>query len=261
MNESRTSLAPRRSVAIGIALTMLAVPALYVVLHRSPADAVLASAAAAPPPPAVAQGEYDLAQLEHLAMSDPTEGHQLNLSQAYLNKGMTGRAIIVLNNLVAQYPKDALAWNNLCVAHTLQQEYYLAIPNCMTGIRADPNTQLIKNNLNWAEQEKAKVVAALDAETKVPVEERKPESYITEGLNHLHLGEFDQAVASWKKCLELDPKSAPAQNNIGIAYMLQSRYTEAETNFRQALVLDPKFQLAKNNLAWALEEEKTSPGR
>jgi tetratricopeptide (TPR) repeat protein len=253
---SRASSAPRPAVAFGIVLAMLALPLLYVAFSHSHGQSVRTQSStwptqAVPPAPS-------LAELEHLASSDPTSAHRLNFSQALIDHGLQGRAIIVLNALIADEPMNTLAWNNLCVAHSLQQEYNLAVPACESGVRIDPSAQIIRNNLKWAQDERAHALQALAAQESTPGAQRTPAFYLAEGLNYLHLGNYDQAIGAWRQCLRLDHRNADAQNNIGIAQMMQSRYKEADASFREALTLNPGSQLAKNNLAWAMEEEKNA---
>ena len=200
----------------------------------------------------------DLTLLEAQTRSNPTEANRLNLSQAYIDRGMNARAIGVLNALVAEYPRNALGWNNLCVAHTLQQEYNLAIPACEAGIRADGSVPLLHNNLKWAQDERAKVLGAIAEEDKVAIANRDAAFYLNQGMNELHLGAYEEAVAAWKRCLQLDPRNGSAQNDIGVALMLQSQPVKAEASFREALAVDPNNALFHNNLNWALSEAATA---
>jgi tetratricopeptide (TPR) repeat protein len=83
---------------------------------------------------------------------------------------------------------------------------------------------------------------------------RNADSYLAEGLNYLHTGDYDQAIYAWQRVLSLDPANALAANNIGTAYMLKQQPSLAATWFQKAIALDPSQQIAKNNLAWARNE-------
>jgi tetratricopeptide (TPR) repeat protein len=79
---------------------------------------------------------------------------------------------------------------------------------------------------------------------------------------HLHLGralslqgKVSEAVAEYKKALELDPKYAAAHNNLGVALGAQGKVAEAIAEYRQAIHLDPKDAMAHNNLGVALKEQ------
>jgi Tfp pilus assembly protein PilF len=81
---------------------------------------------------------------------------KINLSLAYINGGASERSIPLLLSVVALDSRNIVAWNNLCVANTLQRSYDLAIRACQNAIALEPNFQLAKNNLAWALSEKSK---------------------------------------------------------------------------------------------------------
>ena len=64
--------------------------------------------------------------------------------------------------------------------------------------------------------------------------------------------QFAECIASARRVLAINPKSAEAYNNIAAAYAEQKQWDEAIAAAREAVRLAPDFQLAKNNLAWVL---------
>jgi len=102
------------------------------------------------------------------------------------------------------------------------------------------------------------------------------------------LGNSQEALADYRKALELDPNCASAHFNLAVTLVQDGDFAEAETHYRQALSgkptaethnglgyvleqqgqedesiaefrkaidIDPKFTPAYNNLASALEEQ------
>jgi superkiller protein 3 len=65
----------------------------------------------------------------------------------------------------------------------------------------------------------------------------------------------EEAVASYRRAIELDPKDALAPYNLGNALYQQGKVEEAVACFRRAIELDPKFALAHNNLGNALYQQ------
>ena len=65
-------------------------------------------------------------------------------------------------------------------------------------------------------------------------------------------GALDEAIACFKKALELDPKYAMAHNNLGVALNDKGDVEGAIRCYRTALDIDPKLAMAHNNLAWLL---------
>ena len=69
-------------------------------------------------------------------------------------------------------------------------------------------------------------------------------------------GQLDAGIATWKKVLELDPRNAKAQNNLGVALLRQGNLAEAMTHFQKALEVDPDYSDAQNDLGMALLREE-----
>lgn len=243
--------AARRLLFAALLLAGLGAPTGYLAL-RSPARS-----APAQPVRALSTGQ-DLDQLVTLAHADPSPANRLNLSAAYINSNRPGLAIRELEPLVKVQPTLARAWSNLCVAHTMQRDYRVAIENCLMALQLDPTFQLAKNNLKWAEGEREKrIQELLVLERQNPENSRSESYYMAAGLLQLQVGSYDDAIALWQKALVLNPRSTAAANNVGTAYMLKKQVDRAVPWFQRALTLDPTSQLAKNNLAWAAEEKES----
>ena len=59
---------------------------------------------------------------------------------------------------------------------------------------------------------------------------------------------FEEAIANFKKALELDPKLLDAYNNLGIALKNCNKFLESLDVFQAALKIDPKHHLSNFNL-------------
>ena len=62
-------------------------------------------------------------------------------------------------------------------------------------------------------------------------------------------GKLDEAVACYRRALELKPDYAEAHNNLGNALNDQGKLDEAVACYRRALELKPDYAEAHNNLA------------
>jgi protein O-GlcNAc transferase len=71
---------------------------------------------------------------------------------------------------------------------------------------------------------------------------------IDAALEDLANGRPAAAVAALKQALALDPRLAPAHQNLGIALEELGRPDEAEAAYRDALRIDPAYVAALNNL-------------
>jgi tetratricopeptide (TPR) repeat protein len=237
----------QRAVAIAVALAILAAPIGYLALHGSPRGVSAMNAPPSSPSPSISQ-------LEKAVSVSPTVENRINLSVAYINGNLPVRAIPILDSIVAEDGKNAIAWNDLCVAHTMQMDLNVAIEDCNTAIRIAPDFQLARNNLKWARDENQKAITAITAQEQLAPTSRSADSYLAEGLDDLHIGNYDQAIKAWQRALELNPKDALAANNIGSVYMTKKQPAIAISWFGKAIAMDPTLQIAKNNLAWARDE-------
>jgi tetratricopeptide (TPR) repeat protein len=64
----------------------------------------------------------------------------------------------------------------------------------------------------------------------------------------------EEAILSYKRCLELDPMHAAAQINLGTLYYNRHDYAQAERCYRKAVEVDPKYALAYFDLGNVLDE-------
>jgi len=67
-------------------------------------------------------------------------------------------------------------------------------------------------------------------------------------------GQLDLAAQKYRAILKLEPKLAPAYNNLGRLYFKQGRYTEAISVLRQGLTLDSQMAASRALLGIALFE-------
>src|ERR1035437_1653621 len=52
-------------------------------------------------------------------------------------------------------------------------------------------------------------------------------------------GKIDEAIAEWRRVLELDPRNASARNNLGAALTMQGKTSEGMKHLREAREIDP----------------------
>lgn len=95
--------------------------------------------------------------------------------------------------------------------------------------------------------EPAKIHAMRSAETAA--------DYFSRGVSlEEDPGTHDEAIASYKKCVELDAGHAAAYINLGTLYYNQQDYILAEHYYRKAVEVDPRYALAYFDLGNVLDE-------
>ena len=68
-------------------------------------------------------------------------------------------------------------------------------------------------------------------------------------------GQWDEAMAEYRKALQIKPDNAEAHNNLGNALYDKGQLDEAITEYRKALQIKPDYAEAHNNLGNALSEK------
>ena len=70
-------------------------------------------------------------------------------------------------------------------------------------------------------------------------------------------GKLDEAIAVFRKAIEIDPKSADAQDNLGLALRNDLKdYDKAAECFRKAIELNPKNAKYWVHLSFALQDQR-----
>lgn len=65
-------------------------------------------------------------------------------------------------------------------------------------------------------------------------------------------GRIDEAIAEWKKALDLSPENDKAHNNVGLLLVAAGRFEEAIPHFEKTLKVNPEYPVAHSNLGVAL---------
>jgi len=81
------------------------------------------------------------------------------------------------------------------------------------------------------------------------------EKYMQTGFVHFQKHEYDQAIASFQKAVELEPKAAAGYNMLGMAYRFKAAQlglselrAKEIAAFQKAMEVDPKYWVAMINL-------------
>ncbi|MEM9219504.1 MAG: TIGR03032 family protein [Cyanobacteria bacterium P01_F01_bin.150] len=82
------------------------------------------------------------------------------------------------------------------------------------------------------------------------------ETHFAEG-NELHgQGKFEEAIACYRKCLELQPTYLPARYNLGVTLGDLERYAEAEMALKQVIDAEARHADACNSLGFVYSKQR-----
>lgn len=196
----------------------------------------------------------DVAQLEKALAASPTFRNYVNLGVAYQNAGQPKRSIPLFEKAIELQPGSAIAWNDLGVGYLMIKQFPEAEQALAKAIQLDPEFQLAKNNIAWLDQERKVFMEELQKVEAVPEAERTSKQMIELGLKYYSIGDYQKSIDVFRKCIEKDPGSSLAYNNLGTSYMFLKNYPEAIKAFEKAIELEPQEGLYKNNLKWAKDE-------
>jgi Tfp pilus assembly protein PilF len=85
-----------------------------------------------------------------------------------------------------------------------------------------------------------------------PAQDPDAEMSFNSGLNHLREGRPQMALEDFKKAVKGDPKSPYFQKGLGLAYTQLGKYEDAVAAFRKALQINPYYVDVRNDLGTAL---------
>jgi tetratricopeptide (TPR) repeat protein len=143
------------------------------------------------------------------------------LARRLANLQSKDSALRLLRRAQHQYPDDF--WLNLELGYAL--------------VHVEP--------LRWAE-------AARYLTAAVALRPSSPGVHLNLGLALTNGGQLDDAIACWKKAIDLDPRYAQAHHNLGNAMKAKGKVDEAIACYKKAVELDPKYAPAHDHLGYAL---------
>ena len=76
------------------------------------------------------------------------------------------------------------------------------------------------------------------------------------GLAHLRLNEYDDAIAAFKKQIEINPKDETVYDFLGVTLVQQQKLDEAAVAFRKQIELKPLDKFAHASLGLLLVQQK-----
>lgn len=74
------------------------------------------------------------------------------------------------------------------------------------------------------------------------------------GMSYIKLRRYQEAIAAFKKAVQLNPNSAESYNNLGICFYYLGQYEEARKHYQMSIKVDSNYFRAYSNLGILLGE-------
>jgi Flp pilus assembly protein TadD len=120
------------------------------------------------------------------------------------------------------------------------------------GLFPEDQRERIESNRRFAEERLA--VLRCGAPASAAAAPVSKEVWLEHSLLAYQQRRYEEAEASARQAVHLDPHYAEAHNNVAAAALALGRYQEAVAAAETALRLKPDFPMARNNLAWARQQ-------
>ncbi|MBT5632761.1 MAG: tetratricopeptide repeat protein [Nitrospina sp.] len=167
----------------------------------------------------------------------------VNMGVVYEKMGKKKKAIAVYQKALELDKTNAMAHYNLGVIYAKEKKFPEAIEEWETALKLDGKDLNILNSLAWAYEKlgkRKKALAKLKRSIKLSPYDSK--THFTSGRIKYDLEDFDEAIESFKKAVQLDPSFGEAYYRLGLAYDIQNQSYDAISNL---LITELVFHKAK----------------
>ncbi|MDR3608529.1 MAG: tetratricopeptide repeat protein [Oligoflexia bacterium] len=182
---------------------------------------------------------------------NPTFENAINFGLALHSVGNHQKAMEIYQTVTINFPRASLGFNNLCAEYNDLQKYPEAVEACKHALELQPNLDLAKNNLAFAQSRVQMQNARIDQLREEAAHGKNRDSAAIDlGLELYQRGSYDQAIEAWQRVSAKSQFYAKSMNNIASAYIVLKKYDLAKQALDQALKLDPSNALYRNNAQW-----------
>lgn len=176
------------------------------------------------------------------------------------------KAVDYYNQAVAKDPNYALAYSGLADAYVLYPDYGVGAPDefypkakemAIKAISLEPSLGAPHAALGVIyanfDHDFGKAIAEFSRATELDPNYATAHQWKTTALGAL--GQFDEAIASSKRSVVVDPLSLIVNSDLAFNYLNAHRFDDAIAQSRKTLEIDPNFHIAREYLAMALQFE------
>ncbi|MEO8133952.1 MAG: tetratricopeptide repeat protein [Betaproteobacteria bacterium] len=168
--------------------------------------------------------------------------------------GRTAEAVVEYKRALVAKPDHAKAHNNLALALVELGELDDAASHFKASLAIEPKAE-IYSDLGFTMAQLGNSQEALaDYQKALELDPNCASAHFNLAVTSVRAGDFAEAEAHYRQALRGRP-TAETHNGLGYVLAQQGREDDAIAEFRKAIEVDAKFTPAYNNLAGALEEQ------
>jgi len=173
------------------------------------------------------------------------------LGWTLFQEGKTAEAVAEYKRALTANPNHAKAHNNLALALVELGRLEEAAGHFETSLRIEPKAE-IYSDLGFVMAQLGKPEAALaDYHKALELDPKCASAHYNLAVAFVQAGKFGEAESHYRQALAAKP-TGETHNGLGYVLARQGRLDDAVAEFRKAIDVDPKFTPAYNNLAEAL---------
>jgi Flp pilus assembly protein TadD len=186
---------------------------------------------------------------------DPQDAELHNaLGWTLFQDGRTEEAVAEYNRSLTLNPSQAKAHNNLALALVELGQLEEAARHFKASLDLDPKAE-IYSDLGFTMAQLGRPEEALaDYQKALDLDPNCASAHFNLAVSFVQAGKFEEAESQYRRAIVGRP-TAETYNGLGFVLARQGRADEAVAEFRKAIEVNPKFTPAYNNLAEALVKQ------
>lgn len=198
--------------------------------------------------------------------------HWIEVGNTFFDAGDYQQAIEAYYKRINENPDDDMAWYLMGCAYRAMGNPYESVEaweEAFSIVRREANLEELESGsdsaLAWAERgdieyDQENWMAAIDSyRNALSLDLNQPAIWFRKGCSHYEIGEFEEALATFREAVKLDTRNFYALNNIGVIHCRSGRNAKGARYFQAALSVIPDGSFETYFIRSNYEKSKDQP--
>ena len=185
-----------------------------------------------------------IADMDKSIQLEPTAQAYVDRAYAHWDLDQPNEALADIAQASKLFHHDAAMFLQLAELHAYGGKDELAVQDCLSGLRLDPNSAALYIRLGQSYSEIGATKNALAAISKSILLKPTAEAFSARGFVHWDKQEREAALADFTRASKLDPKDEDTYWHIARIYAEQKKYNLAEMSLNAAIKENPSSSSA-----------------